>query len=353
MNRDMKERASVGLSECTMETGDLLFFKGDDPESRFIENASNSLWSHTGMVFKTTKGFLRSCRSFFRSNASYCKPIDSSAVMTAEEFRKFVKNETRLRGALKEELRNRSLIDKGKIVDERSVYLWESTENDKDPCRMTGKVSPGVKLTKLRERAAGYGNIVGHRKLISKDKNTSPRNTSTWRLTESESESNVSTKRVYVGILYSMYLALGKDYEKTYWDLVVCWIYDFKYLYGFCENAENEASSVGCLETVFPSCFRNDYNYSGEYDTFYCAELACLTLRSVMSRIELRNKEELSVESEPSSELPFLSSRTVVSIEYLIAPKSFPNYIVGPLKIYSHLSWRIKRPLVSIRNKSK
>jgi len=150
---------------------------------------------------------------------------------------------------------------------------------------------------------------------------------------------------IYWGMLYGMYCNLNKDYEKTYWDLLMCWLYDFKYRYNFCDLSSCP-DVQNCFDSLLPVCCFNNYHYLGEYKRFFCAEMACLTLILIFQfkeALKHTNQFKSIGYDECINDLDSIHAkaayydRTVVSIEYLLDPKTFSTYHIGELIIYDKI----------------
>lgn len=335
----------IKLQESDIETGDLLFFQGDDPQSKIIRYYCDSKWSHVGMAFKVSKSFMVDFKSFFDKNVK-CQE-NNRKIPTIDCFLKKVTEDEDFYAALKRELKiaKTARSKDMRLLDDRVIYLWESTENEVDPCQITNKKTVGVKLTNLSIRASGYSNIVGLRRLTSGKK---IKNQTSYKIANdfgSGEKVKLYDFDIYLGMLYGMYCNLNKDYEKTYWDLIMCWLYDFKYRYGCCDLSCCNGSEK-CMNLLFPACCYDDYHYLGEYQRFFCAELVCLTLIQIFELKEsLKNTlqsdyigyEECLDKLKSSAMSSVYNDRTVVSIEYLLSPKTFCIYCIGDLIIYDKL----------------
>lgn len=363
------------LLDSKLETGDILVFQGDGVTSHIIEYACDSPWSHVGMILKVTKPFIAEFKTFFNQNKTRqyhnggnCDPP------TPDEFLNMIYSNPGFYAALTREIKIATKERKYKLKkgyagekeqeeeeaeNSRITYLWESTENDTDPCQITGKTTVGVKLTEFEIRALGYPGIIGRRKLHTPAKRRRRRPDP---LTHGSPLYKLNDTAIYIGLLYTMYCNLGKDYEKTYWDLVICWLYDFKYRYGSCEPSPKwcyqSHSFISCRDTIFPSCCYDDYHYVSEYRRFFCAELVSLTMLKVFQvHAILLNNSSISpnpsgiVNHEPHVTLRdgennevllshTLSQRTIVSIEFLMTSHTFNTYSIDQLVIYNHLSFR-------------
>lgn len=335
------------LGESDIETGDILFFQGDDPQSRFIRYYCESKWSHVGMAFKVRPAFIVQFKAFFDKHV-HC-PNNTRKLPTIGTFRNMVTNDCVFYAALLSELKMAKRVRDGgaTYLDDRVIYLWESTENDQDPCQITNKTSVGVKLTNLGIRACGYANMVGVKRLTSgKRPNQERHGKHRTTLNANGRKEKLYDIDVYLGMIYGMYCNLNKDYEKTYWDLLMCWIYDFKYRYDCCHLSA--CPHLGYyFDAVFPMCCYYDYHYVGEYYRFFCAELICLTLIQVFQMAtSIKQDHETNcigyheclenLTSGNGARIPY-HDRTVVSIEYLLDVKTFATYKISGLKLYDKL----------------
>lgn len=79
------------LRKQDIDTGDILFFHGEDPESRVIEISTNSMWSHVGMtveLFESTIQTLKDFRTFLPYNwKSIAKEISKTSSL-CEDIKK-------------------------------------------------------------------------------------------------------------------------------------------------------------------------------------------------------------------------------------------------------------------------
>lgn len=313
------------LKKREIQSGDILVFKGDDPQSRIIEIACESNWSHTGIVLKCSKPFIQSLIDFYKRCHTSRSEIgvgvrDDVERTSILKFRRMINSDKLMCGFLASELSLSESIRNGVVMtDEREVYMWESTENDVDRCQITGKRDMGVKLTTLSTRAGGYSDIVGVRRINLDYTNSSDTDMgidvvdiTCVRLTE---------ECIYVGLMYSIFINMDKNYEGSYIDLVVSWLYDFKYKYScYCCGLCGVCS-------ICRSCWDNDYHYDGEYNEFYCAELVVYTVYQMIKL--LADDDDGIVDAS--------KSRTICSIEYLMSDLWHGSVFVGPLVVYNKL----------------
>ncbi len=215
------------LHSSDLNTGDLLFFSGEDAESSVVVAASASPWSHVGMVLKATARTVKTFSEFaakvpsnWRTWASKmlklydlervtggagagAGEVPSAVVAHFAELAvalSMLRNSVHVVKAISEESTShwRTSVRSARQEEPKEVFLWESTTADDlaAECFVTGNREPGPKLTLLRARVEGYEGIVGRRALLAKSVGSARKTAASPTVTTTTSTTATTTATV-------------------------------------------------------------------------------------------------------------------------------------------------------------